>query len=612
MQILMRILGIVALLGAAAVGALPLSAQDSEPGPCQVEHGAAKRIYVENCVSVALIIGTPLANPSVNYAAPLKNVASDLGLIAEALPHNFELIGGGVQIEPNRQEIIRLFVKLNDRLKNGDVDVVLIYMSGHGFRFRGENFFVPSGAPHPKPGGDPSNGYYRDNFIALSDVSKFLRGTQHNTLIVDACREEYRIASQTNDTVTALDFNASPTDPNVFFLASTTPGQYAYDAAPEGSAPSPFAGAFAELLKVENTPQYEGLVPMNNAIEARTKGEEAGPQRPWIAASPTSLVYWRGNGSAQIRPEAIAQETAIEKWRRTRNDQLWRVKDGPQIAYDALYHHKSATVIQSLAEAGVGEAAYVMAILYTEGIGGLAEDLTEATIWAEKAHELGSAHGTAMVGYLAQRNGDKQKAQQFYSLAAARGLVTAKAALGSNYLDLWGDSRITSLDDDKGLALLAETGAAGHLYSINALFERGLRSDDLALERAAIGWARNAASNDDSEIANWLCHMYNLDTFNLSGELENFPKDRFNTCKQAADGGFVFSQAMLSKLYLQGSGVELDRRAAREWAMRTKAHFDTPYTKRQDRTYKAIVNETLLPHAKAWLEYVLLATDDLD
>ena len=95
------------------------------------------------------------------------------------------------------------------------------------------------------------------------------------------------------------------------------------------------------------------------------------------------------------------------------------------------------------AEAGDGQAMFVLGIWYMHGQKGLAKDEAKAFEWYEKSHEAGDARGTGCIGrcYLDGEGVPKclVRAVTLLSQAAERGSKSACYTLGLAYADgLWG------------------------------------------------------------------------------------------------------------------------------------------------------------------------------
>lgn len=218
---------------------------------------------------VALVIG----NAEYQFVPRLSNSTNDARLLAETLKQlDFELIGGGPQLNLDRSGMERAIREFGKRLGQGDVG--LFFYSGHGLQIRGKNYLVPVSA-------NPTN--LADVDFELLDADTVLdqmsySGTSLNLVILDACRNNPFGGRGLRDVGTGLAQMAVPQGTLISY--ATQPGGVAQDGEPGGN--SPYTAALGRVLKTPGT----DILRVFNLVGVEVSRATRGEQIPWVSSSP--------------------------------------------------------------------------------------------------------------------------------------------------------------------------------------------------------------------------------------------------------------------------------------------------------------------------------------
>tara|TARA_A100001234_G_scaffold221484_1_gene237848 strand:- start:378 stop:1826 length:1449 start_codon:yes stop_codon:yes gene_type:complete len=231
--------------------------------------------------SDALIIGI-----SDYKNSPLKNPVNDAKLLSNRLKSygwNVTLV-----LNPNSRELESSLKKFSRSLNKRNTNSSLVYFSGHGFQYFGENYLVPVGTS--------DSSIIKDSF-SISEIIKFLDKFNHpKILIVDACRTP--ILDPDNIPI-SIGLNSQPAPKNTLIAYATAPGKIAYDG--EGRY-SPYALSLSDAL--ENSFNI-GEVFLNTRINTIKITE--GEQIPWETSSLVENISFAVNSA---KPEFNNAQTA--------------------------------------------------------------------------------------------------------------------------------------------------------------------------------------------------------------------------------------------------------------------------------------------------------------
>jgi len=178
--------------------------------------------------SDALVIGV-----SDYKVSPLKNPVNDAKLISDKL----KSLGWRVTLirNPNSRELKSSLKNFSKNLKKQNSNKTLIYFSGHGFQFFGENFLVPLNI---------SDDSVIEDSLSISNIISVLDDFSNpKILIVDACRTSI-LDPETIPISVGL--NSQPAPNNTLISYASAPGKVAFDG--EGRF-SPFAFSFSNALE---------------------------------------------------------------------------------------------------------------------------------------------------------------------------------------------------------------------------------------------------------------------------------------------------------------------------------------------------------------------------
>jgi TPR repeat protein len=207
----------------------------------------------------------------------------------------------------------------------------------------------------------------------------------------------------------------------------------------------------------------------------------------------------------------------------------------PALAEDAAVSPADRAQTEAQAKAGDAEAAFMLARMYRDGVGG-PEDKSEARIWLKRAADAGHARASALLGLMLMSGEGGAPDRD-----AARPMLLFAAASGE--------------------------GAA--LYGLGVLFAEGTVREGGGPEQnasAAAFWFRLAAEAGNID------GMYNLALMNLQGI--GTPKNEaaaYEWFVKAAEAGEPQAVMVVARMLADGKGVQADPKMALVWLLRGKA-----------------------------------------
>ncbi|MCQ2071230.1 MAG: hypothetical protein MJZ68_08875, partial [archaeon] len=223
-----------------------------------------------------------------------------------------------------------------------------------------------------------------------------------------------------------------------------------------------------------------------------------------------------------------------------------RMSESPEIVYD-------------LAESGVPEAQYRLALMYRDG-DGMPRDPEKYEEWARRASEQGNVQ--AQVEYaeiLLRKDPKSEEAVSLYRLAAEGGNNTARLKLS---MMLGSDTDRERAEVLEVFRRLAEKGNAFDCYRYADLLLKSAWTDDDRKE--AFGWFSKAAEGGNADA------MYQAAIMCRDGN--GTPRDiprMMGFLEKAGEEGHFNALHMLVDVYTAGKLVESDDRALFRWCLRS-------------------------------------------
>ena len=235
---------------------------------------------------VALVIGN--SDYSKANMNSLPNPKNDAGDIAEVLKQQgFKLIGGGVQLDLNRQTMFERILEFGDHL--GPDIVGLFYYAGHGIAVKRTNYLIPV------DGGAKSKREVSIKMVAADYIMEQFQETGGglNIMILDACRNTPGIYRGFRDPgVDGLAEMKAASGTMISY--ATQPGNLAMDGKP-GDRNSPYAKA---LMEVMQTPGI-GILQAFNQVSLKVKKTTNNFQVPWnTSVALEGDFYFAGHGES--------------------------------------------------------------------------------------------------------------------------------------------------------------------------------------------------------------------------------------------------------------------------------------------------------------------------
>jgi Caspase domain len=232
------------------------------PGAAGAADGKDRRI--------ALVIG----NSRYAHVETLENPAND----AKAMEEKLRALG--FEVYAGTDLTLAEFRQLSGKFQQGakTASTALIYYSGHGFQFQGQNFVVPVDASLK------SKEAIETETIKLNDLIANVQSRDRQVLVfLDACRNNPLPPGQRKDN-------------NVFVAFATQPGNISYDGR---SKLSPFTKSLVSYMSGGRQSISDLMISVRNDVEKMTLGQ----QTPWDQSSLKKQFYFNPGPAAQ---EAVA------------------------------------------------------------------------------------------------------------------------------------------------------------------------------------------------------------------------------------------------------------------------------------------------------------------
>ena len=228
---------------------------------------------------MALVVGVADYKES-----PLINPLNDVNIISSALREK------GWKVtelkNPNSERLKQELHSFFGRDSSGSP--MIVYFSGHGLQYKGENYLLPSDANSRSP-------TILKSALSITELSYFSRNhSGPKIFIVDACRN----SPLGRDTISvSAGLNSQFAPPNSMIAYATSPGNFALDGHPGGN--SPYASSLAKAINRADTIE---AVFRDTRIETlrRTNGKQV----PWESSSLFSSVTF------QVLPQRPSHNTA--------------------------------------------------------------------------------------------------------------------------------------------------------------------------------------------------------------------------------------------------------------------------------------------------------------
>ena len=234
----------------------------------------------------ALLIGAESYRES-----PLSNPGNDVALLSGALLKR----GWNVEslINPTSAQLKARVSAFLENRKNSN-SPVLVYFSGHGLQFKGENYLLPVDALS-------SGGVLRASLsiTELGYLSRNILGPK--IFIVDACRSS---PLGRDSVAVSSGLNSQDAPPNSLIAYATSPGDYALDGPRGGN--SPYVSALAAGLT-----RYSKLDEAFGFTRRETMRATNGKQMPWESSSLfESVLIGGGNSSGSTAAPQVSASGA--------------------------------------------------------------------------------------------------------------------------------------------------------------------------------------------------------------------------------------------------------------------------------------------------------------
>ncbi len=234
---------------------------------------------------LAFLVG----NQNYENDKPLRNPAHDVELLAERLRR----IGFTVLpplYNQGRTTLIDGLRELHNKIKPGDT--VLVYFSGHGLQYQGENYLVPVDANIALANEIP------DEAVGGSRVLSYLEEAGVKIVILDACRNNpYRSAGK--GIGKGLGRQDASAVNNTLLAFAAAPGEEAQDGSGQYS---PYVQALADAIVQPGQTLEQVFKTVRKSVREATGGE----QEPWYNASLEDDLYLAGASKPSSNPPAPA------------------------------------------------------------------------------------------------------------------------------------------------------------------------------------------------------------------------------------------------------------------------------------------------------------------
>jgi len=219
---------------------------------------------------IALVIGDGA------YAnTPLATAANDAGLIAQTLQAaGFDVVGARDLDGDALRKSFREFMQ--KAAASGPGTVAMIYLSGYGIQYAGENYFIPVDSNVNRDTDIPVEG------LRMSDYMRQLATLQLKAgiVVLDAARQQPFVQSQIASGLALVE-----PDPHMMVAYNAAPGTVA--PAEQGNFGA-YAQALAEMIRTGGLPLPEVF----NRVRLRVSETSKGGQIPWDAQKLDSDFYF--------------------------------------------------------------------------------------------------------------------------------------------------------------------------------------------------------------------------------------------------------------------------------------------------------------------------------
>jgi uncharacterized caspase-like protein len=269
-------------------------------GVAMVTRAIAVPVVALACVCfTAAIAKCELVQPRVAFVvgeggyakAPLPTATNDAGLVAEALRTiGFEVVEGA---DLNQTDFMRSFRRFLASVENaGPNAVAVVYFSGYGFEFDGDNHLVMADARLQREEDIPLD------TVRLSELLRAVAATSAHAKVV-ICDASRRLPFSMQGVSLANGLGAVDPPRRTLVALSVAPGMVADD------GPGPY-GAFATAIaEMARTPGLE-LAEIFARIRARTHEATQGRQTPWDMSAVGSPVVLVPNDGGSMQNSAIS------------------------------------------------------------------------------------------------------------------------------------------------------------------------------------------------------------------------------------------------------------------------------------------------------------------
>ncbi len=557
---------------------------------------------------VALVIGNAAYGHTSGLTNPINDARAMAKLFAEA---------GFSTVEAKTDLGINAFRRaLADfEVVSRDADMAIVYYSGHGLEFRGQNYLVPIDATMER------DVDVKDETVPLDRVLEAVAGAKRLKLIIlDSCRTDpFKGASSTKSMTRGL-AAIEPSDSNELIAYAAKAGTVAADGDPGGN--SPYTAALLKRLTTPGLDVELALRRVRDDVMSATHREQepflygslggdevplvarpaevvvlappatmpkpaASPEKPKpiepktektvvlaappdlsiaqcdrLAAAPSDAT--RPAGTTGIRRSEIDTAEAIPACRAALNAR----PNDPRLSFQLARAMQRAggsdaeviVLYRVAADGGNALGMNDLGRMYETGRG-VAPDYSAAALWYRKAAEAGNPGAMNNLGRLYARGKgvavDYTQAMTWFRKSADGGNGFAMNSIGL----LYENGRGVTKDYAEAMAWFrksADTDNRFGIGNIGWLYQNGWGVDKNYSEAAT--WYRKAIDAGDSDSMGnlgWLyVHGWGVDR-NYAEAMKWF--------KSSAQGGNAFGMNGIGYLYEKGEGVDVDYKEAMVW-----------------------------------------------
>ncbi|KQQ30771.1 hypothetical protein ASF58_24445 [Methylobacterium sp. Leaf125] len=234
---------------------------------------------------IALVVG----NSIYASAEPIESAKVDAERMTKLLRSlNFEVIEA-----MNVEDVDTFYVRYFDRFlsKIGPGDFAVLYFSGHGMSYGGENYLATTGFPPTVPEGEIS-----DHFLSVQGLRRLTtaRNPGFVLMLLDACRNiGALIKKPDSDTPVLVPKGLGHEridDTNVVLGFATQEGGISFGSSEPG-AMSTYTEAVVETAPVEDRELSDFFMRVRFLVLNKTK-DTSNQQTPWRTDSNSSYIYF--------------------------------------------------------------------------------------------------------------------------------------------------------------------------------------------------------------------------------------------------------------------------------------------------------------------------------